>query len=85
MVARGSFDKATYEPGETITLTIETDPGERDRDRDILAHVTIEGVGELNVTGVIDLPDAPITVQDLDRFWTKVDDNGTIAVYTAIA
>lgn len=85
MALHAELDKSSYEPGEVMTLTITTAVDERNRDKPVTAHVNVEGVGDFEVTGKIDLPDALITVADSARVWQKKTDDGVTAIYTATA
>lgn len=80
-----SLDKATYVPGETMTLTINY--GDTDT-KSVRVTVYVEDSqgnesDPVTVTAVID----PLTkeVVDADRSWALVTDNGTVSVYQAVA
>lgn len=82
-----SLNKATYTPGELMTLTVNY--GDPDR-QTLTITVTVEdteagtGPATATVTAVID--PLTVTVDDSSgRTWTKQSDTGTVAVYTATA
>jgi hypothetical protein len=78
MALTATLDKATYAPGEKMTLTVTSDA----RKKAANIHVDVEGVGEADVTATIV---ARVVVTDTARTWTVVSDNGTVAKYEAIA
>lgn len=89
MTLKATLDKSTYTPGETMTLTVTTAPGERDRfvDTPFTTHVSVEGVGEGEVSGVLRQPTDPaeVVVNDPDRVWAPVSDDTVTAVFTSKA
>ena len=85
MSLTASLDKSTYAPGETMTLTVTTDAGERNVDKQVSGQVSLAGSDPLPFSALVDYPPLPITVTDPDRIWTKQSDDETTAVYTATA
>lgn len=79
------LDKDTYAPGDEMTLTVTTAPGERNVDVPVAVHVEVAGLGGADATAVIDKPPLAVTVVDSSRVWTQVSDDETTAVYTATA
>jgi hypothetical protein len=81
-----SLDKASYLPGETMTLTVNySDP---DQDNLTVTVVVTDSSGlssaPVTATAVID----PLTIQvssDPARTWTLASDNGSVAVFSAVA
>lgn len=81
-----SLDKATYRPGDKMTLTVTY--GDPDTKQLKVTIAVTDSAGNVSapvtVTAVID----PLVVAVTDasgRVWTKVSDNGSVAVYTATA
>jgi hypothetical protein len=85
MALTASLNKSTYSPGETMTLTVTTAPGERNVDVPIAVHVEVAGLGGVDLTGLVDKPPLAITVVDSSRVWTPVSDDETTAIFTATA
>ena len=85
MALSATFDKSSYDPGDEITLTVVTDPGERNKDVPITVHVTVAGLGDVDVEANLEQPPAAIMVSDKARIWELVSDDETTAVFTAIA
>lgn len=81
-----ALDAAAYSPGATMTLTVNyTDP---DTQTVTLTVTATDNAGNasapVQVTAVID----PVTVavsDDGNRTWTRQSDNGSVAVFTAVA
>jgi len=85
MPISASLNKATYVPGEAMTLTVTTEDRHQLNDRPITVQVSVPGIGDTTLTGQINGPDVPVNATDPDRVWTKISDNGTTAVFTATA
>lgn len=85
MALTATLDKTTYTPGEPMTLTVTTAPGERNVDVPIAVHVEVAGLGGADLTATIDKPPLAITVVDSARVWTLKSDDETTAVFTAAA
>ena len=85
-----TFDKSSYNPGDTITATIDYTPGTTAKTQ-TLTGTAIDSVsgltGTLTQTFTINQPDATsLTVTDSGaRTWTKQSDTGTVAKFTAAA
>jgi hypothetical protein len=80
-----SLNKATYVPGEVMTLTVTY--GDADT-KSVSVTITVkDSAGNTSapatVTAVID--PLTITVTDAARTWTKTSDNGSVATFTATA
>jgi hypothetical protein len=80
-----SLDKIAYAVGELMTLTVTYSDPDTDQVQ-VTITVTDQSGNQsapTTVTAVID----PLTVgvTDPDRTWTKVSDNGSVAVFTATA
>lgn len=79
-----SLNKATYNPGEQMQLTVTY--GDADHDVATQTITVSDSAGTETVvttTAVVD----PLTVEvsDPDRTWTKQSDNGQVAVFTSTA
>ena len=85
MALNVKLDKATYAPGDRMTLTVTTAAGERSQDVPVTVHIDVAGVGSTDVTGTIAKPAAPVAVVDSARVWSQQSDDGTTAVFTATA
>ena len=79
-----SLDKTAYAPGETATLTVTY--GDSDNSTATLT-ITVEDEGGHSVSTQLVLTkrdNVTVSVADSSgRTWTKVSDNGSVAVYTA--
>lgn len=80
-----SLNKTTYGPGELMTLTVTyADPDTKSGT--LLVQVTD---AEGNKSGLVTVPyvvdPLTVTISDAGRVWTKVSDNGSVAVYTSTA
>jgi hypothetical protein len=81
-----SLDKTAYQPDETMTLTVTySDP---DTEAVTVTVVVTDSQGNTSdpatVTAVVD-PSVLTVTDSSGRVWTKVSDNGSVAVYTAAA
>lgn len=81
MSLTATLDKASYSPGETMTLTAVSSPS---RTTDFTVTVNNPMFGSANASGQAT---APLTVTDTDtaHTWALQSDNGTTAVWTATA
>ncbi len=84
--ATASLNAPTYSPGDQMTLTVTY--GDADTRPVTVTIVVTDAQGNssapVKVTAVID----PLTIavtDDSGRTWTKVSDNGSVAVYRAVA
>jgi hypothetical protein len=82
-----SLNKATYAPGEQMTLTVSY--GDTDNDEVTVTIVVADSAGNSSepVVIVANVND-PVTVSVSDdggRAWVKQSDNGAVAVYRAVA
>lgn len=85
-----TFDKATYNPGDTITATVNYAPGTSDVTQSFTGTATDSTTGQtgkLSVNFVTTKSDTTsVTVSDSgSRTWTKISDTGSIAKFTATA
>jgi len=85
MALTASLDKTTYSPGDTMTLTVHTDPGDRQHTGTIAGTVHVDGLTDGTYTAQIVFPNKPITITDPAVTWKLKSDDGTTAVYTATA
>jgi uncharacterized protein YfaS (alpha-2-macroglobulin family) len=80
-----ALDKATYKPGDTMTLTVTyADP---DRQTLTITTTVVDSTGntaQATVAAVIDPATVAVTSTP-PKAWTKVSDTGTVAVFTATA
>lgn len=82
-----SLDKATYAKGEKMTLTV-TYADADNKSLTVTVSVTDSAGNQSDpVTIPVNISDkVTVSVTDTDsRTWTKVSDNGSVAVYTATA
>ncbi|MFG3704047.1 hypothetical protein ACGF7U_04835 [Micromonospora sp. NPDC047670] len=84
--ATASLNASTYSPGDQMTLTVTY--GDTDTKPVTVTIVVTDAQGNssapVKVTAVID----PLTVTVTDssgRTWTRLSDNGSVAVYRAVA
>lgn len=78
------LDKTRYQPGETMTLTVEYgDPDHRVARQTITVQDSAGTDTVVTTEAVVD--PLTVTVEDPDRQWARTSDNGTVAVYTATA
>lgn len=81
----GSLNKSAYAPGETMTLTATY--GDPDTKAGKVSLQVTDAAG--NKSAVIDVPyvidPLTLTATDPAKTWTKVSDNGSVAVYTTTA
>lgn len=85
-----TFDKASYNPGDTITATVDYTVGTSAVTQTLTGTATdstTNETGTLQVTFVVTEPDATtISVSDSGtRTWTKISDVGGVAKFTATA
>lgn len=85
-----TFDQNSYTPGETITATVAYTPGVSTQTQNFTGTAvdsTTGQEGQLSVTFTADVNDTTtVSVSDTgNRTWTKASDNGSSAVFTAIA
>ncbi len=93
MTARATLDKQNYTPGETMTLTVVTSPGDRDVFTPVPGRVTVDPDADGPIQPVtVDYvaqrkssTPAKISVTDPDRTWTPGSDDGVTAVFTSKA
>lgn len=89
MAVTGSFDAEVYDEGDVMSLTVNTDPGDRDRftETPFTVNVSVPGVGNADVTAKLrkQVEDAAVIVTDPERTWAKQSDDGDEAVFTATA
>lgn len=78
MALTATLNKASFAPGEKMTLTITSDA----RKKPASVHIDVQGVGTADVNTTIL---AGVTVTDKTRTWTKLSDDGTTAKYEATA
>lgn len=86
-----TFDQSAYAPGETITATVTYAPGVS-LDTETFTGIPTDNVSNLQGATVTENfqisqnDTTSVAVSDSgNRTWTKVSDNGTVAVYTATA
>ena len=81
-----SLSKATYQPGEVMTLTVTY--GDADTKAMTVSVVVTDSQGNasapVNVSAVID-PLAIAVTDSSGRTWSRVSDSGSVAVYQATA
>ncbi|MER5338474.1 hypothetical protein [Micromonospora sp. NPDC002717] len=84
--ATASLNASTYSPGDQMTLTVTY--GDADTKPVTVTIVVTDAQGNssapVKVTAVVD----PLTVtvtDDSGRTWTRLSDNGSVAVYRAVA
>lgn len=82
----GALDKASYAPGDTITATLTY--GDPDSQTQTLTWTATDGSGATQTLALSLVVKDPVALKVTDpsgRVWTKVSDNGVIAVFTAKA
>lgn len=80
-----ALDKAAYRPGDVMTLTVTYgDPDRQTLTITVVVTDTTGATGQATTQAVIDQGTVTVTSTP-PRAWTKVSDNGTIAVFTAPA
>lgn len=85
-----TFDKASYNPGDTITATVDYVAGTSAATQTFTGTATDSTTGEsgtLQVSFTVNENDSTtVTVTDGGgRTWTKISDTGSIAKFTATA
>lgn len=93
VVSSMSFDKSSYTPGQTVTLTVVYQAGLSDQSNATTYTATDQTTGETGTLTISFVVADAITdptvgsVTDVGhRQWTKVSDNGTTtAVWTTVA
>lgn len=84
-ISSATLNKAFYQPGELMTLTVNYS----DADRQMLQlqiKVTDSQGNEANANTSAIIDPATVTVSSVPtKTWTKVSDNGSVAVFTAVA
>ncbi len=82
-----SLNKSTYAPGEAMLLTVQY--GDTDNEPVTVTVIVEDSQGNKSapVTVVANVADSvTVSVSDVDgRTWTKQSDNGSVAVYRAVA
>lgn len=80
-----SLNKATYAPGEQMTLTVNYSDADT-KPVSVLVQVT-DAAGNKSAPVTVSAMIDPLTlaVNDTAHTWTKVSDSGAVAVYTATA
>jgi hypothetical protein len=81
-----SLDKATYTPGETMTLTVNYSDSDR---QTLVVTVTVaDSQGNTSAPASVNAVVDPLTVNVSStpaRSWTQVSNTGAVAVYTTTA
>lgn len=81
-----SLDKASYAPGATITATVSyADADTRTTPLTVTVTDAAGATGTATVSLIIKDTDVPTVSDGTSRVYTKVSDNGSIAVFTATA
>lgn len=78
MALTATLDRATYAPGDRMTLTVHRGVAGTP------TNVTVVETGGSTVA-VSATTVSPLTVTDASHTWAKASDDGTTAVYTATA
>ena len=76
MALTATLDKTTYTSGETMTLTVHRDT--------VPVTVNVSDAATQTATASAVITDA-VTVADAARTWNLLSDDGTTALYTAVA
>lgn len=79
-----SLNKATYAPGEKLTLTVNY--GDADNKSETVTVTGTDQAGNRAEATVTWVTSDTVTLEAADgtsRVWTKVSDNGSVAVFTA--
>lgn len=85
MALNVSLDKTTYAPGDVMTLTVTTGPGDRESSKTVTGTVHVDGLIDATFNATVALPNKAVTVTDPANVWTVTSDDGNTAVYTATA
>lgn len=87
VIDSASMDKSSYADGETMVLTVSrSDPDSESYDLTITARNPASGAESAPVTVTIAIDATELVFTDpTGRVWTKQSDNGTVAVFTAVA
>lgn len=84
-----TLDKAVYNPGDPMVLTVVTDPADRDRfiETPFTVNVSVPGTGTGSATANLreQVADAPVNISDPDRTWTVRSDDGVTLIADAVA
>lgn len=85
-----TFDKAAYNPGDTITATVNYVAGTSNVTQTFTGTATdskTNQTGTLQVTfTVVESDTTSVAVSDQGtRTWTKISDTGSVAKFTAVA
>jgi hypothetical protein len=83
-IVSASLDKPTYKLGEPMTLTVTySDPDHDVAEQTITVEDSAGTKTVVTTTAIVD--PLTVTVSDPDRTWSKVSDNGQVAVFAAAA
>lgn len=83
-VVSASLDKAAYQLGEPMTLTVVySDPDHDVAEQTITVEDSAGTKTVVTTTAIVD--PLTVTVSDPERTWSKQTDNGQVAVFTAAA
>lgn len=81
-----SLNKATYAPGENMLLTINYADADSQAVSVTIVVTDSTGNSSAPVTATAFIKDtATLTVTETGKTWTKVSDNGAVAVYSRVA
>jgi hypothetical protein len=81
-----SLNKATYAPGENMLLTINYADADNQSVSVTIVVTDAAGNSSAPVTANAFIKDAAtLTVTETGKVWTKVSDNGAVAVYSRTA
>lgn len=89
MALTATLNKLVFAPGEPMVLTVETDPGERDRftETPFTLNVSVLGVGNADVAAALreQIGDAPVNITDPGHTWVQRSDDGETFIADATA